>query len=296
MNLVTPFFHYYQKWGLDDRLGLSPRTLNSLYNSETFVRKSFESDYAHALAALRDPLDDRSKAVVDKVLERHYYIYTHNLLDHRRVFSSDERRLRRILKRELPGLAGDLDIPLHLAEASVLYYHHGLRHTDLPMEDFQLRIKNRDVIDVGAAVGDSAYVFEKYYHPRKIYSFEPEVSRVPLLRRMIDRQGLKQVEIIEAALGPGENANESVDHFVAANDLSVGLIKMDVEGAEESVLAGARRTIVEQKPLLIVSMYHNANQFYNLLPMIQSVQPNYQFAVRKIDDRSPVFETTLFCW
>ena len=299
MSAITSFLHFYQRWGLDDWLGLSPRTLNSFYNSETFVRKLFEPDYARALAALRDPLDDKSRAVVDAILERHYYIYTHNLLNHRRIFSPEELRLRKILKRDLPKWAGDLGIAPHHAEASVLYYHHGLQHTDLPVEEFKQRIKDRDVIDVGAAVGDSACIFEKNYHPRKIHSFEPEVSRVPLLWKMIERQHLEKVEIIEAALGPGKihgSTESSVDRYVEAHGVSVGVIKMDVEGAEESVLTGASRTLLEQKPLLIVSMYHNADQFFNLLPLIQTLQPDYRFAVRKLDDRSPVFETTLLAW
>ena len=302
MSLITSFFNYYQKWGWENKLGLSARTHMARWVGETFVRRSFAPDYENLMAQLLDPLDEISRAVVKKVIERHYYIFTNNLLQHKRLFDAQELANRQILDRVLPGLAAELNIPTTLTEASVLYYHHGLRHTDLPVDLFKSRFAAKDIIDVGAAIGDSAYIFHKFYQSRRIHSFEPGFHRLPLLRDFVARHQLDRVSLIEAALGPekgtlaGGEPVLTMDDYVAEHGIPVGLIKMDVEGFENTVLAGAGRTLREQKPILIVSMYHDGNQFFDLLPQIQALQPEYQFAVRKIDDRSPVYETTLFAW
>ena len=302
MSLVTTLLTQYQKFGFEDLVGLSARTRMSRDVAETFYRRSCEPGYAAVVQALLDPLDEDSRAVVQKVIARQHYIFTNNLLQHRHLYDDVEIANRRALRKTLPPLAAELNIPPALIAASVLYYHHGLRHTDLPAADFIKRFEGRDVIDVGAAIGDSAYIFDKHYKPRRIHSFEPDSHRIPLLRQFVTRHQLDRVSLVESALGPEAgklpdgSPMQMLDTYVKDNALSVGLIKMDVEGAEEMVLSGAKQTLREQKPLLIVSMYHNGQQFFDLLPLIRSIQPEYRFAVRKIDDRSPVYETTLFCY
>ena len=79
-------------------------------------------------------------------------------------------------------------------------------------------------------------------------------------------------------------------------DLIVSLlVRSGHDDRQVDVLRGAVRTIATQKPLLIVSRYHNATRFFDLLPFIQSINPDDKFHVRKLDDTRPVYEMTLFC-
>lgn len=48
-----------------------------------------------------------------------------------------------------------------------------------------------------------------------------------------------------------EVASESLDALVERHDLALGLIKIDVEGAEAMVLQGARRVLAEHRPVLV---------------------------------------------
>jgi predicted O-methyltransferase YrrM len=299
--LLTKFFQYYQSWGIEDLVGRSVRTDDAMGKSETFVRRSWSPGYDEAVRKLRDPLDEESRDVVDKVLRRHQYVYTHNVLKHSAVYDAEERRHRRILRKVLPAMGAQLGLLPHLTEASVFYYHHGFRYTTLPT-DWPKRFAGRVILDVGAAVGDSAFVFQRHYEPSEIHSFEPQQTRMDHLRGVVKQHGLNKVRLAQCALGPDAgtwpdgSTVRTLDEYVATSRLDIGLIKMDVEGAEEMVLRGAKATLQQQKPLLVVSMYHDGNQFFDLLPLIQSIQPDYRFAVRKIDDRSPVLEATLYAY
>lgn len=53
----------------------------------------------------------------------------------------------------------------------------------------------------------------------------------------------------------------TLDSYVARLDIEVGLIKVEVEGAEQDMLKGAENTIRTQRPTLIISVYHSAGDF-----------------------------------
>ena len=55
---------------------------------------------------------------------------------------------------------------------------------------------------------------------------------------------------------------------------------MDIEGAEEEAIKGAKNIIIEKKPILAISIYHNANQFLNTWSLIKSLVPGYKLYLR----------------
>ena len=71
----------------------------------------------------------------------------------------------------------------------------------------------------------------------------------------------------------------TIDEYVEKNSLKVGLIKTDVEGAEKNLLNGAMKTIIEQRPTLLISIYHSAEDFFDIKPMLESLNLNYQFRI-----------------
>ena len=74
-----------------------------------------------------------------------------------------------------------------------------------------------------------------------------------------------------------------IDSYVASNELDVRLIKLDIEGAELSAIYGAMRTIKEHRPVLLVSIYHTAKDFFEIKPLIESSVPGYRFMIRHLD-------------
>jgi len=160
------------------------------------------------------------------------------------------------------------------------------------------------VFDIGAYIGDTALWFSKAVGPQgKVYAFEPEPSNferlkanlkhnkvtnvIPLRLALSENEGEMQIaggegcsEITEAA-GDNSVMVTTVDKFVETNKLPrVDFIKMDVEGHELKVLAGARETIKNFKPSLALSAYHRGDDLIKLPKFLLDLNPDYEFYLR----------------
>ena len=79
-----------------------------------------------------------------------------------------------------------------------------------------------------------------------------------------------------------ETAGETVDIVALDDDITepLTLIKMDIEGAEQSALRGCARHIREDRPKLALSVYHNFEDIWKLPRMIEELVPGYRFYLR----------------
>jgi FkbM family methyltransferase len=181
---------------------------------------------------------------------------------------------------------------------------------------------SKSIIDVGACTGESALIFSQYTD-KKVYSFEPSPANFEMLKKTINLNNLadkiipinkglgdkKEVIKIRTDIGGGgfnlyantDKEGESIeidtlDNFVEENNIEVGLIKVDIEGMEQKFLAGAINTIKKQKPVLLLSIYHNANDFFEIKPMIENWNLGYKFKIRKLSVKEYFhIETMLIC-
>ena len=185
------------------------------------------------------------------------------------------------------------------------------------------QVKNKNIIDAGGFIGDSAIVFSDYTD-KNIYSFEPFLQNYNLMLKTIELNKKNNIIPVNMALG-NENKEISIysnsdtansglsietkqsdincienkvkmvtlDSYVKENNIEVGLIKTDLEGFEQSFLKGAIETIKEQKPVLIISIYHNYSDFFEIKPMIEDLNLGYKFRI--IRNKSPqlITETKL---
>ena len=67
----------------------------------------------------------------------------------------------------------------------------------------------------------------------------------------------------------------------------------DSEGGEQLLLKGAVETIRTQHPILLISIYHSANDFFEIKPMIEKMCDKYTFRIIKPANSAIVIETIL---
>lgn len=170
-------------------------------------------------------------------------------------------------------------------------------------------IKNKDIIDAGAFTGDTAIPLSEITE-KKVYAFEPFKESYDLLNRNVKDNNIENIIPINKSLGDingertlflaGNNVQgitndpnirkhdteikveeTTVDKFVENHELDVGLISIDVEGAEMDLLKGAIETIKTQKPILTISIYHKASDFFEIIPWIANLDLGYEFEIEK---------------
>ncbi len=81
---------------------------------------------------------------------------------------------------------------------------------------------------------------------------------------------------------------------IIGKDKEITLIKMDIEGAEQQALEGARRIITAQKPKLAICIYHSLKDLWEIPLAIKEMVPEYQLAVRHHSKR--LGDTVCYAW
>jgi len=133
-------------------------------------------------------------------------------------------------------------------------------------------------VDVGAHIGTHTLAFASLVGPEgQVHAFEPQEAAVVLLRRNVEQNGLRNVTVSPGALGaqpgtlryddpvywrtgnfggvelgPSGKKLAQVRTLDAARLGRVDFVKVDVEGMEQAVLAGAAGTIRRCLPILYV--------------------------------------------
>lgn len=276
------------------------------------------------LELLKNNLDDESQNLIDLILNRIYSPFGKAwFIDRNDIFTEEELKMQNTDFFDITSF-GELkynpDLEkfrrLNLQE-SVYRYHNGL--TFLPIEALE-QIKNRAVIDGGAYIGDSAFIFLDY-DPSCVYSFEPCSKNFDNLQKNIAdkncqdkikpvKLGLGESKTILKASGEGaafsllsdDNSNSeqieitTIDDYVAENNIDVGLIKLDVEGFELETLKSSINTLKQHKPVLLISLYHTPKDFFGIKPFLEDLDIGYNFMVRKLINHYSTFEMTLICF
>ncbi|MCS7199413.1 MAG: FkbM family methyltransferase [Caldimicrobium sp.] len=184
-------------------------------------------------------------------------------------------------------------------------------------------------MDGGGFIGDSLLVFQKY-EPSKVIIFEPAPENIKLMERTIQLNRLdpSRVVIVKAGLSNKEHKAifyvdkrnsggstcefelkergchsyeielTSLDTFCEKNreifrDRAIRLIKLDIEGAELKAVEGAIKTIRENRPILLISIYHKPEDFFFIKPLLDQKVENYRYFIRKFAPNFPTLETYL---
>ena len=207
-------------------------------------------------------------------------------------------------------------LPVNQFDSSVFFTRYGIdKLTTLDS------VRNKHIIDAGGYVGDTALLFSSYTD-KNIHVFEASPSNMDIIRETIRLNHLDNIVPVSKALGeksgtatfslgernscnslverPGYNYPDHIevpvvtlDDYVRENNIEVGLIKVDIEGGEQLLLKGAVETIRTQHPILLISIYHSANDFFEIKPMIEKMCGKYTFRIVKPANPAIALETIL---
>ena len=282
-------------------------------------------DSAQRFNALISGLDNESKNTVSDIIHRMGMIADGNksLQD---VYTQREQeefvRMNDEFSSKIVKLNDNLYyyngyyLPVNQFDSSVFYSKYAI--DELTTLD---SVRNKDIIDAGGYVGDTALLFSSYTD-KSIHVFEASPSNMDIIRETIRLNQLENIVPVSKALGeksgtatfslgernscnslverPGYNYPNHIevpvitlDDYVRENDLEVGLIKVDIEGGEQLLLKGAVETICTQHPILLISIYHSANDFFEIKPMIEKMCDKYTFRIIKPANSAIVIETIL---
>ena len=150
------------------------------------------------------------------------------------------------------------------------------------------------ILDIGANIGIMTAILGMRFEDSAVISIEPIPHNILALKRVISFLNLKNVTIMEIALGSSDEEVEMVlpvhsgvkkqglSHVVGDNDAPEGekftvpstrldsltssfpdkvvAIKLDVENHEYEVLEGGRELIQESRPMIYTELWDNENR------------------------------------
>ncbi len=276
-------------------------------------REYIKRNHANVETFIND-LDSESKNEVKTIVKELKFMITHTLIETVKNFiSKGDEVLEHLATME--SLKNKYRLPIDYYEESTFKYKHGLKFVP---KNIIKTLNNKAFIDCGAYIGDSALMFARDYNPDKIYSFEPNLDNYNFFLENIELNNLKNVIPINKGVGekscivnffslgvasyiPDEGGNTkikiiSIDEFISKKNLTVGLIQMDVEGYELKVLKGAKETIKQFKPVLLLEIYHNPEQFFETKKYIQDLIPDYKFKIKRLGGIRPLGDICLIAW
>ena len=264
-----------------------------------FLREDFED----ILKNVTDNLDNESKKKFKLILLRVLLVnlirqdslYFDEELQNQKKFIEFRKNNCKNNKIEKYNFTGDYNLHLFI----------NLNFTEEEKEF----IRNRDIIDAGAFTGDTSIPLSTITE-KNVFAFEPFYDSFNLLSKNVEDNNIKNIIPINKSLGDidgerilflsGDNIQGitidsnlrnhdkelkvkeiTVDKFVKENDLNIGLISIDVEGGELNLLKGAIETIKTQKPILTISIYHKASDFFEIIPWIADLNLDYEFKIEK---------------
>jgi FkbM family methyltransferase len=158
--------------------------------------------------------------------------------------------------------------------------------------------KDATILDIGANIGIMSVSLAKRFPQSTIFSFEPIPSNIHTLKKVVAKYRLKNITIIEKALGEkndeikmvlpvinyskrqglshvwqegnneewniGELYTVPVTRLDDVNQLmqqkKISAMKIDVEDYEFNVLQGAKELIEKYKPIIYTELWQNGNR------------------------------------
>lgn len=166
-------------------------------------------------------------------------------------------------------------------------------------------------VDLGAYTGDTIEEFIQTYEKdsfTKIYAYEMSEDSVKILKEKT--KDIPNILVRNCAVSdnPGmgsvveNNESSSANVLCEGDDMvittldedikeKITMLKMDIEGSETKAILGAKKHICEEKPKLMISIYHGFQDVINIYKLLKSWNLDYKFFLRYYG--GPIFPTEI---
>ncbi|WP_419769107.1 MAG: FkbM family methyltransferase [Candidatus Marinarcus sp.] len=168
-------------------------------------------------------------------------------------------------------------------------------------------IKNIRFVDGGGYVGDTLKeIIKNYPDFNTIYCIEPNALHMNIAKR--DFGHIQNIHFINCGLGnkkeldtTSQEAQNNCDHHYQAQSINtldnlinekVDFIKLDIEGAEQAAIEGAKQTIVNSHPILAICIYHKAQDWYKVPQKVLEIRNDYDIYLRHYMEG--IYETVMY--
>ena len=170
-------------------------------------------------------------------------------------------------------------------------------------------LKSISFLDGGAYVGDTAEeLIQNYPDFKKIWLIEPIAENIRIATRELAHY--ENIEFLTCGVsdkketlyfneeksfstiyGKGTQSVEvdTIDNIVKT---AVDYIKLDIEGAEQSAIDGAKESIKKYRPTLAICIYHKAEDWYKIPEKVLAIEPNYRVYLRHYMEG--IFESVMY--
>jgi FkbM family methyltransferase len=179
---------------------------------------------------------------------------------------------------------------------------------DEPYSSF-LRLDGDNFVDLGAYNGDTVADFIKRCpNYNWITAVEPDVKTFKKLQK--NTENVKNITLVNAcvsskcgflpfamkggrnsSLSGGDTLLESIN--VDSLNENATYIKMDVEGEEVGAISGAKQTILNCKPKMLISAYHRTDDFIKIPQTVLNIRDDYKIYLRHFEGL-PAWDTNFY--
>ena len=270
-------------------------------------RKYFiENNMVEKIELFKKNLDEQSLQLTEKTLQKMLilpdlslskYFYL-NIEKFNNDFLNDlEKQYQRDLQQNKKNIEQKYKLAIPKYDFEVFLYHHGLKYANDNIKNY---IIDKDFIDAGAYIGDSALVLFEY-SPKTVHSFEIAKQYISYYKKTmsINNIPLNKYKLNNYALG-GNNIPVNVNFTGEMNtniyngsgkaikkitldsyskNLNIGFIKADIEGACFEALSGMKETIKNNRPVLSLSIYHTGTEFFETKILLDQIVENLNYKI-----------------
>lgn len=276
----------------------------------SFKEYFLKNNIPEKIEKLKSGLNERSKNIIDSTLLRiaHLpdykyakFVYVKGSEFETQFDDDDCIKYKKLVDKYLPEAMTKFKLEDGDYEGEVFVYHHGLRFANDKIKQY---IAGKDFIDAGAYIGDSTLVFMEY-NPKKVYAFDMskksyhrflktmELNNIPDFKYSINNIALldEEIQFQFNDIGTGgtkifddgcdseRSTSTTLDKFAQENNLHIGFIKADIEGAMLKMLKGMINCVQKDRPAMSLSIYHSPEEFFETKPLLQEILKDLNYNI-----------------